>query len=185
MNGTKGNTVTPFAKCLLFSYAYLCLNVTVCLIVYAVEPEGNNRQLVITLRMYTTWGVVNGLIFILAMIGGKAFYKAVVSKIISYLNTLYEIINELIIVFLVMGVWSYLNAPYIMGLIYGGLNLYLNSTVNSLIEGIYSLMNNQVTSTIQMPTYMPIPSQAQTQAQAQMHIQAQSQIPIEYIEVLQ
>eukprot|EP00826_Nyctotherus_ovalis_P008259 TRINITY_DN12135_c0_g1_i7.p1 TRINITY_DN12135_c0_g1~~TRINITY_DN12135_c0_g1_i7.p1 ORF type:complete len:168 (-),score=48.94 TRINITY_DN12135_c0_g1_i7:146-649(-) len=131
-------SINPMAKCILFIYFHFIINTTACCITFLLKPEGHYLQLIYTLRSFSVWGLINACLLLLAVVCGQNAYKNLFKHLLGVVNFLYEICNQLTVIFLIMYFISYLNFPCGLALTYGGLNFYTHVMANSALEELYS-----------------------------------------------
>eukprot|EP00831_Metopus_contortus_P002592 TRINITY_DN1094_c0_g1_i1.p1 TRINITY_DN1094_c0_g1~~TRINITY_DN1094_c0_g1_i1.p1 ORF type:complete len:205 (+),score=43.77 TRINITY_DN1094_c0_g1_i1:70-684(+) len=140
-------SMTTYTKCLICCFSYFTINLICCAIVYMVDPEGHYNQMILTLRPFSFWGVLNGLAFVGAVIAGKTLYHSIMKYIIKYLTYLYEIMAEFLVLFFIACIISYHNFIFITAGIFGITSVVLAFLSMNLLEKIYATS---------FPKYIPL-----------------------------
>ncbi len=148
-------STVPFAKSLLLTYAYFSVNVICYIISYATPATGHNNQLILSLRMYSMWGLINGVVFLFALACGTKAYNFFFSYLMQVMSTLYDGALEFMTLFLIAGFASYLNATNCVAMLYGIANAVLNYFANKYIKEVY---DDDSFSAIATPKYQSVPT---------------------------
>ena len=125
------------AKCLLWSYLYLCINAAACCISFAFVPEGHYLQLVYTIRSFSIFGIIDGLLIFIAILCGRQAYEMIFSYLLSFINYFYSTTNTFTVLFFILCFISYLDFIYGISLVYGILNAIAIYFANSALEELY------------------------------------------------